>query len=146
MKRRKKKGYTISAVAEAYDIHPQTLRLYERHGLLKPSRSRGNTRYYTEEDLNRLEFILTLTRDLGVNLAGVEVILHMREKMDAMQREIERLMETARREVNESFNRVADRFAIVPVSRASIVRVQMDVQRKEEASASDGKARRRRKR
>lgn len=146
MKRRRKKGYTISAVAEAYDIHPQTLRLYERHGLLKPSRSRGNTRYYTEEDLNRLEFILTLTRDLGVNLAGVEVILHMREKMDAMQREIERLMETARREVNESFNRVADRFAIVPVSRASIVRVQMDVQRKEEASASDGKARRRRKR
>ncbi|RMG54882.1 MAG: MerR family transcriptional regulator [Acidobacteria bacterium] len=146
MKRRKKKGYTISAVAEAYDIHPQTLRLYERHGLLKPSRSRGNTRYYTEEDLNRLEFILTLTRDLGVNLAGVEVILHMREKMDAMQREIERLMETARREVNESFNRVADRFAIVPLSRASIVRVQMDVQHKGEASASDGKARRRKKR
>lgn len=70
----------ISSVAESYQIHPQTLRLYERLGLLKPSRSDGNTRLYTDEDLQRLEVILTLTRDLGVNLAGVEVILNMREK------------------------------------------------------------------
>ena len=74
----------ISAVAEQYEIHPQTLRLYEREGLLAPSRSEGNTRLYTEDDLERLEVILHLTRDLGVNLAGVEIILNMREKMEAM--------------------------------------------------------------
>ena len=90
MKRRKGGTYTISAVATQYEIHPQTLRLYEREGLLKPSRSEGNTRLYTDEDLARLEVILSLTRDLGVNLAGVEIILNMREKMDAMQREFER--------------------------------------------------------
>ena len=90
MKRRKGGTYTISAVATQYEIHPQTLRLYEREGLLKPSRSEGNTRLYTDSDLDRLELILSLTRDLGVNLAGVEIILNMREKMDAMQREFER--------------------------------------------------------
>ena len=78
-----KAAYMISAVAEQYGIHPQTLRLYEREGLLKPSRSEGNTRLYTDEDLERLEVILHLTRDLGVNLAGVEIILNMREKMGA---------------------------------------------------------------
>src|SRR5213080_4492611 len=87
---RGKAAYMISAVAEQYEIHPQTLRLYEREGLLKPSRSEGNTRLYTDDDLERLEVILKLTRDLGVNLAGVEIILNMREKMDAMQREFER--------------------------------------------------------
>ena len=88
--RGKIKTYTISAVALQYDVHPQTLRLYEREGLLKPSRSEGNTRLYTDPDLERLEIILSLTRDLGVNLAGVEIILNMREKMDAMQHEFER--------------------------------------------------------
>jgi MerR family transcriptional regulator/heat shock protein HspR len=83
------KKYTISVVAEQYGIHPQTLRLYEREGLIKPSRSAGGTRYYTEEDIERLELILNLTRDLGVNLAGVEIILNMREKMKQMQREFE---------------------------------------------------------
>jgi MerR family transcriptional regulator/heat shock protein HspR len=146
MKRRRKRGYTISAVAEAYDIHPQTLRLYERQGLLKPSRSRGNTRYYTEENLGRLELILTLTRDLGVNLAGVEVILHMREKMDAMQQEIERFMEAMGQGMGEPFkSQVAERFAIVPVSRASIVRLQMADQSEDGTASSDGAARRRKK-
>ncbi len=88
-KTRKRAGYMISAVAEQYDIHPQTLRLYEREGLLKPSRTEGNTRLYTEQDLQRLELILKLTRELGVNLAGVEIILNMREKMEAMQKQIE---------------------------------------------------------
>src|ERR671910_375648 len=92
-KGRSKAAYMISAVSEQYDIHPQTLRLYEREGLLKPSRSEGNTRLYTDEDLERLEVILSLTRDLGVNLAGVEIILNMREKMDSMQREFERFFE-----------------------------------------------------
>jgi len=85
----RKAAFMISAVAEQYQLHPQTLRLYEREGLLKPSRSDGNTRLYTSEDLERLEVILKLTRDLGVNLAGVEIILNMREKMGEMQRQIE---------------------------------------------------------
>ncbi len=91
--KQKVRTYTISAVALEYDIHPQTLRLYEREGLLAPSRSEGNTRLYTDADLERLEVILSLTRDLGVNLAGVEIILNMREKMDAMQREFERFFD-----------------------------------------------------
>src|SRR5687768_17992737 len=80
----------ISVVSERYAIHPQTLRLYEREGLIKPARSAGNTRLYDEEALRRLEIILTLTRELGVNLAGVEVILSMKERMDQMQGEIGR--------------------------------------------------------
>ena len=92
----KTKGYTISAVADHYGVHQQTLRLYEREGLLKPSRSEGNMRLYTDEDLERLEVILGLTRDLGVNLAGVEIILNMREKMDQMQREFNRFFEYLR--------------------------------------------------
>src|SRR4029450_9903737 len=78
MKKSGKAYYMISAVAQKYNIHPQTLRLYEREGLLKPSRTEGNTRLYSEEDLEQLETILSLTRDLGVNLAGVEIILNMR--------------------------------------------------------------------
>jgi MerR family transcriptional regulator/heat shock protein HspR len=88
-KAKSKAAYMISAVAEQYELHPQTLRLYEREGLLKPSRSEGNTRLYTDGDLERLEVILHLTRDLGVNLAGVEIILNMREKMGEMQSQIQ---------------------------------------------------------
>jgi MerR family transcriptional regulator/heat shock protein HspR len=87
-KKRAKAGYMISAVAELYKLHPQTLRLYERVGLLKPSRSQGNTRLYTDEDLERLDVILTLARDMGVNLAGIEIILNMREKMVEMERQM----------------------------------------------------------
>ncbi len=89
----------ISAVAEQYEIHPQTLRLYEREGLLKPSRSDGNTRLYTDGDLERLEVILKLTRDLGVNLAGVEIILNMREKMEEMQHQIENFVTSLNLEI-----------------------------------------------
>lgn len=99
MRKRSRAAFMISAVAEQYEIHPQTLRLYEREGLLKPSRSDGNTRLYTEEDLERLEVILKLTRDMGVNLAGVEIILNMREKMEAMQRQIEDFMKTLNHEL-----------------------------------------------
>ena len=88
----------ISAVAETYDIHPQTLRLYEREGLLKPSRSEGNTRLYTQEDLERLELILNLTRDLGVYLAGVEVVLNMRQRLVEIQREMQDFIEYVERE------------------------------------------------
>ena len=93
-----KAGYMISAVAEMYGLHPQTLRLYEREGLLSPSRSEGNTRLYTQEDLERLEVILSLTRDLGVNLAGIEIILNMRARMKEMEREVQALVEYIQRE------------------------------------------------
>src|SRR5438045_7780023 len=100
-KGRSKAAYMISAVAEQYQIHPQTLRLYEREGLLAPSRSDGNTRLYTDEDLERLEVILKLTRELGVNLAGVEIILNMRERMAAMQQQIEEFVTQLNREITE---------------------------------------------
>jgi MerR family transcriptional regulator, heat shock protein HspR len=123
--KRKVKTYTISAVAELFDIHPQTLRLYEREGLLKPSRSEGNTRLYEDADLERLEVILSLTRDLGVNLAGVEIILNMREKMDAMQKEFERFVEYLRShagEFSQHFEDFSESEALIPISRLSVTR------------------------
>jgi len=90
--------YHISRVSQMFDLHPQTLRLYEREGLLKPSRSLGNTRLYTDEDLRQLELILNLIRELGVNLAGVEVILNMRQKMQRMEAEVNELLEYVKRE------------------------------------------------
>jgi MerR family transcriptional regulator/heat shock protein HspR len=97
---RKHKGYfMISVVAEQYDVHPQTLRLYEREGFLKPSRTEGNTRLYSEKDLETLSFILSLTRDLGVNLAGVEVVMNMRRRLETMQAEMDRFIESLRDEV-----------------------------------------------
>jgi MerR family transcriptional regulator/heat shock protein HspR len=91
--------YMISAVASKYNVHPQTLRLYEREGLLAPSRTEGNTRLYSDDDLHRLETILTLTRDLGVNLAGVEIILNMRQKMESMQSEVNEFMAYVKKEL-----------------------------------------------
>ena len=93
----------ISAVAEMYEIHPQTLRLYEREGLLKPSRTEGNTRLYTDEDLERLEFILNLARDLGVNIAGIAIILQMRERMEEMNRQMQSFVEYVRSEMLTRF-------------------------------------------
>ena len=122
---RKPKTYTISAVADQYGIHPQTLRLYEREGLLKPSRSEGNTRLYTDPDLERLELILSLTRDLGVNLAGVEIILNMREKMDAMQAEFERFFKYLQTHADEltTFEPPPEESdALVPLTRAAALR------------------------
>jgi MerR family transcriptional regulator/heat shock protein HspR len=126
MKRGKGKTYTISAVATQYDIHPQTLRLPAGGGLFTPSRWLGNTRLYTDSDLERLEVILSLTRDLGVNLAGVEIILNMREKMDAMQREFERFFAYLQQHADDfaHFTEVPppEKGALVPVSRLTVVR------------------------
>ncbi len=116
----KDKTYTISVVAKIYEVHPQTLRLYEREGLIKPSRSQGNTRLFTDGDLERLEVILSLTRDLGVNLAGVEIILNMRNKMNAMQTEFERFFEYLRThadEISSQVNTISDSEALIPISR-----------------------------
>src|SRR5580658_151253 len=98
-KRKKQGTYMISAVAEMYAIHPQTLRLYEREGLLRPSRSDGNTRLYTDEDLERLEFILNLARDLGVNIAGIAIVLQMRERMEAMNSQMSEFVNYVRGEM-----------------------------------------------
>ena len=120
-------GYMISAVAELYKLHPQTLRLYERVGLLKPSRSDGNTRLYTDSDLERLEVILTLTREMGVNLAGIEIILNMREKMAEMQRQMEAFTSFVQQELARGLRSVTSRpqgdaLARVPPPKA--IRVQ----------------------
>ena len=93
------KYYMISVVAKSYGVHPQTLRLYEREGLLKPSRTEGNTRLYSEDDLRQLEVILNLTRDLGVNLAGVEIVLNMRRKMEQMQADMNEFVAHVRQEL-----------------------------------------------
>ncbi len=123
--KKRAKGYTISAVADHYGVHQQTLRMYEREGLLKPSRSDGNVRLYTDEDLERLDLILNLTRDLGVNLAGVEIILNMREKMDQMQREFNRFFEMLRDYMAEQTAIEHDPQAyqaLVPARRTIVVR------------------------
>ena len=118
-KRKSRGAYMISAVAEMYGIHPQTLRLYEREGLLKPSRTEGNTRLYTDEDLQRLEFILSLARDLGVNISGMAIILQMRERMEEMQRQIQEFDTYIQQEVLSRATAAADpsKGAIVPIRR-----------------------------
>ena len=129
MKTKNPRTYTISAIAAQYELHPQTLRMYEREGLLKPSRSDGNTRLYTDKDVERLEVILSLTRDLGVNLAGVEIILNMREKMDAMQHEFERFVAYVNQQANEFTAPIQtsaeNSEALVPLSRLSALRRPM---------------------
>lgn len=99
----------IGVVAEKFGVHPQTLRLYEREGLIRPPRSSGNTRLYDRETVERLEIILTLTRDLGVNLAGVEVILDLRARLSRMEGEVERLMDAFRSMAAEHASRAAGR-------------------------------------
>src|ERR1700736_5160657 len=118
-KRKSKAPYMFSAVAEMYGIHPQTLRLYEREGLLKPSRTEGNTRLYTDDDLHRLEFILSLARDLGVNISGMAIILQMRERMEEMQRQIQDFVKYFQEEVLSRANAAAEpsKGALVPVRR-----------------------------
>ena len=119
MTKRGKGAYMISAVAEMYNIHPQTLRLYEREGLLAPSRSEGNTRLYTAEDVERLEVILHLTRDLGVNLAGVDIILNMREKMGQMQSQIQEFIATLNSELAaRTAQQPEERTWLIPVVNA----------------------------
>jgi len=122
-KKKRRASYMISAVAESYDIHPQTLRMYEREGLLKPSRSEGNTRLYTEDDLERLELILNLTRDLGVNLAGVEVVLNMRRRMEEMQAELKEFVEYIEQEIAQRSPELDQRIqhALVKVTPPHVV-------------------------
>jgi len=121
--KKRKAYYTIGVVAKMYNIHPQTLRLYEREGLLKPSRTEGNTRLYTDEDLERLEFILFLTRELGVNLAGVDIILNLKEQIEEMQRQIDQLMEFIQIELSKLQGEAYQK-AIVKVPKTKVVKVE----------------------
>jgi MerR family transcriptional regulator/heat shock protein HspR len=128
-KKRKQGAYMISTVAEMYDIHPQTLRLYEREGLLKPSRTEGNTRLYTDDDLERLEFILSLARDLGVNISGIAIILQMRERMELMQKQMSEFVSYIQQEVIHRAQAVdPSQGAIVP-TRRNIVPVDRERKR-----------------
>jgi MerR family transcriptional regulator/heat shock protein HspR len=113
--------FMISVVSEMLGIHPQTLRLYEREGFIKPKRTGGNTRLYSEEDVERLEMILRLTRELGVNLAGVEVILSMREKMEQMQREMDQTIQRLREDLEREMRRREEMNALVPVRRIRVI-------------------------
>jgi MerR family transcriptional regulator/heat shock protein HspR len=123
-KRKSKGAYMISAVAEMYEIHPQTLRLYEREGLLRPSRSDGNTRLYTDEDLERLEFILSLAREMGVNMAGIAVILQMRERMEEMNRQMQGFVDFVRTEMLTRMQQQAQppTPGLVPFRKKTVVR------------------------
>lgn len=126
-RRKARAGYMISAVADLFKIHPQTLRLYERVGLLTPSRSQGNTRLYTDADLERLEVILNLTRELGVNLAGIEIILNMRDKMAEMHEQMESFMKFVRSEVARNFAAAGEsraRNAIVRAAPRHAIRIE----------------------
>ncbi len=124
MAAREHRLFMISVVSEMLGIHPQTLRIYEREGFIKPKRSVGNTRLYSEEDVEKLEMILRLTRELGVNLAGVEVILSMREKMEQMQREMEETINQLREELAREIRRREEmRNALVPVRRVRVTRL-----------------------
>ncbi|NIM89594.1 MAG: MerR family transcriptional regulator [Candidatus Aminicenantes bacterium] len=121
-----KKYYHISSVSKMYNIHPQTLRLYEREGLLKPSRSEKNTRLYTDQDLRELELILNLSRELGVNLAGIDVILNMRKKIQQMEKEVNQFLEYVRREFfegrEEEFEIKKD--SLVRIMPAKIIKIE----------------------
>jgi MerR family transcriptional regulator, heat shock protein HspR len=120
-KRKNKGAYMISSVAEMYDIHPQTLRLYEREGLLRPSRSDGNTRLYTDEDLERLEFILNLARDLGVNIAGIAIVLQMRERMEEMNRQMQGFVDYVRTEMLTRMHQQEPGAGLVPMRRTVVM-------------------------
>lgn len=122
MPKKKKPYYMISVVAEMFNVHPQTLRTYEREGLIRPARTQGNTRLYSQADLERIELILRLTNELKVNLAGVEVILNMREQMEQMRREVAETFEAVLRVVGEELLHRRQSPGLVPVGRRGLSR------------------------
>lgn len=124
--KRSKAYYMISVVSKRFDVHPQTLRLYEREGLLKPSRTDGNTRLYSDDDLQRLSRILSLTRDLGVNLAGVEVVLKLQERMEKLEKEFNDLLESLRGELHRREKEAPSRStrALVKVPPARVIPIK----------------------
>ena len=122
MRKKEERFYAIGVVAKMFNIHQQTLRLYEREGLLKPARSHGNTRLYSEKDLERLELILNLSRDMGVNLAGVDIILNLREKMNEMQQQINELVRYLKEELGKNVPGESSERGLVKSPAANLIR------------------------
>ena len=124
MAEQRRRRYSISIVAEMFEIHPQTLRTYEREGLVRPDRTEGNTRVYSQKDVERIELILRLTKELGVNLAGVEVILNMRDRMEAMQRQVNDLLQAMAERFDAEMKQWGDREeeGLVPVGKRGLLR------------------------
>ncbi|MGA1863006.1 helix-turn-helix transcriptional regulator [Deferribacter thermophilus] len=123
---KKKPLYVISIVSEMLDIHPQTLRQYERLGFVKPTRTEGNTRLYSDEDIEKLKFIITLTKDLGVNLAGVEIILNMKEQINELQNQVKMLVDYIKNRLGEDLDKNIKEGAIVPTKQANIIKVKIE--------------------
>ncbi len=120
---KKTRLYTIGVVASMFNIHPQTLRLYEKEGLIKPTRSKGRTRYYTDEDLERLELIITLSRDFGVNLAGIDIILRMKEQIEELEAQIQKLIEFIQKEFLEAYQKDENIKSIVLTERKDLLKI-----------------------
>lgn len=145
MKTKRKKGYySISAVAEMFSVHQQTIRLYEKQGLITPKRSSGNTRLFAEEDLDRLEEVIHLTHTLGINLAGVEMILKLKKQMSKMQKDMNQLFDETQEDLEKqaqsskhaiqvSAQRLAD---IKQPSRQALVHKKRDAHNKAGADAA----------
>lgn len=108
MEEKRQRGFTISVAAEIVQVHQQTLRHYERLGLVEPARGKGEIRYYSPEDIERVQQIRRLVEELGVNLAGVEVILNMREQMEALQQDMERTLARMRANHDAEVRRLKD--------------------------------------
>jgi MerR family transcriptional regulator, heat shock protein HspR len=132
MTRRDKAVYLISVVAEMLDVHPQTLRMYEREGFVNPQRTAGGVRLYSEDDVDRVKLILNLTRELGVNLAGVEVILSMREKLEKIQEEMDHMAERMRAEFMSELARREElmKHPLVKSGRARVIKIEVKEGRK----------------
>jgi len=120
----RRRRYSISIVADMFDVHPQTLRTYEREGLIRPARTDGNTRVYSQEDVERIELILRLTKELGVNLAGVEVVLNMRDRMEEMQRQVSGLLRAMAERFDIEIRQRGEHEeeGLVPVGRRGLLR------------------------
>ena len=125
MSRRRADGFVmISIIAERYNIHPQTLRLYEREGLIKPTRTAGNTRLYGEDEIKKLEMILTLTRDLGVNLAGVEVVLQLQRMMAEADMQFDMLLDFIRQTMLDKRHGIDRENALVKSTPRGLTRMK----------------------
>lgn len=134
MRKKEERYYNIGVVSKMYDIHQQTLRLYEREGLLKPVRSHGNTRLYSEKDLERLELILNLSRDMGVNLAGVDIILNLREKMSEMQQQINELVQFLKTELEKNAKPSEAEKGLVKSPAANLIRLSQLIEERQARS------------
>ena len=129
MKMKRKKGYfSISAVAKMFSIHQQTIRLYEKEGLICPRRSEGNTRLFSEEDVDRLEEIIYLTHQLGINLAGVEMIFKLKRQMQHMQKDMNKVFEQTQKQLEMESEQSKE---LMRTSARQLMKLKQQAQEKE---------------